>query len=448
MASPHQAFESALPQNTEAEKCVLGSILLHNPHYNVVAEVIHAEDFLLETHQRIFRLVGEMLDQSQAVDLVTLTAELRKHQLLDRVGGAVYVSSLVDGIPRIMNVRHYADLVKEKAQLRTLMETSARLREAVLRGDRSPQEVVEEAMSSLFQVAEGRLTTGFISMRDILHGRFATAEAVTEHVQQSTGIRTDFVDLDDDLMGLHPANLIIVGARPSVGKTSFCLNICENVAIRQGKKVGIFSLEMSREELALRLLCSEARVNLRNLRRQVMRHDDSAKLSMAFGALLDAPIYIDDDAGVTVTEIRAKSRRLKMEHGLDLIIIDYLQLVSAGGRYENKNQEISAITRSLKGLSKELDLPVICVSQLSRAPEGRADKRPLLSDLRESGAIEQDADVVCLLFRELKEETGGVAELIIAKNRNGPAGKTITLAFAAEFTKFLNYDYTHSKDFF
>jgi len=438
-ASIQQAVEPAVPQNTEAERCVLGAILLQNSHYNVAAEIISSQDFLLEAHQRIFSVCGEMLDRLEAVDLVTLTSELRRRQLLDRVGGAVYVSSLVDGIPRIMNVRHYAQLVKECSQLRVLLQASERMRQAAVRGDRSPQEVVEEAMKALFDVAEGRSPTGFLSMREILQERYPDAESVYQKARETTGIQTGFTDLDEVLMGLHRTNLIVVGARPSVGKTSFCMNIAEHAAISEGKTIGIFSLEMSREELALRLLCSKARVNFRNLRRQMVKHEDAASLGMAFGALVNAPIYIDDDAGVTVTEMRAKARRLRQERGLDMLVIDYLQLATAGGRYENKNQEIAAITRSLKGLAKELEIPVICVSQLSRAPEGRTDKRPQLSDLRESGAIEQDADVVCFLYRELKEETGGVAEVIIGKNRNGPAGKIVELAFLAEYTRFMNY---------
>lgn len=444
MGAQQQAVvQTVIPQDIDAEKSVLGAVLLDNTHYNAVAEVIKPQDFLLEAHQRIFQLMGEMLDRSQPVDLLTMTAELRKLQFLDRVGGAAYVASLVDGVPRLINARHYAGLVKEKSALRAIMETAQAMREGSVRGGQSPEELLEDALGRLFRIAEGSISGGFVSLRDIIHSNYPTAEAVYEQAEESSGVLTGFTELDEATMGFHPANLVVIAARPSVGKTSFCLNVCEHTSVKNSKTVGIFSLEMSREELALRLLCSEARVNLQQLRRRAIGREEKAKLSMAFGSLLDARIFIDDTPSVTVTEMRAKSRRLKMEHGLDMVIIDHLQLVGTRGRYENRNQEISAMTRSLKGLAKELEIPVVCISQLSRSPESRTDKRPQLSDLRESGAIEQDADLVCFLYRDElynpKEDNRGMAELIISKNRNGPAGQTVKLAFIAEYTRFDNY---------
>ncbi len=443
MAVQQQAIQTAIPQDIDAEKCVLGAILLDNTHFNAVVEVIRAEDFLLEAHQRIFHLVGEMLDRSQPADIVTITAELRKLQLLDRIGGPTYVASLIDGIPRLVNARHYAAIIREKSVLRALMETAQLMRDSSIRGDRAPEEIVEGAMMRLFQIAEGSVGGGFLSLRDVIHASYPDADALYEQGVGGTGLETGFIELDEVTMGLHPANLVVIAARPSVGKTSFCLNMCEHISIKSGRTVGFFSLEMSREELALRLLCSEARVNLQQLRRRAISRDEKAKLAIAFGALLDARIYIDDTPSISVTEMRAKSRRLKMEHGLDLVIIDHLQLVTGRGRYENRTQEIAAITRQLKGLSKELGIPVIVISQLSRALESRTDKRPQLSDLRESGAIEQDADLVCFLYRDElyqpKEDNRGLAELIVSKNRNGPAGQTVRLAFVAEYTRFENY---------
>ncbi|MEW6367998.1 MAG: replicative DNA helicase [Acidobacteriota bacterium] len=441
MSTTPYAVQAALPQNLDAEKSVLGALILDNSHFSTVVEILTPDDFLLDAHQRIFRAIIGMLDRNQPVDLVTLAEELRKERSLDRVGSATYLAGLLDGIPKVINAVHYARLVKEKSVMRSLMQVGQRMRDGAAQGDRTAEELVEESVSTLFQISEGRAASGFLSLGDIMHSTYGDVESLYAHEKSVSGIRTGYEKLDEITLGLHRANLIVIAARPSVGKTAFCLNVAEHSAINDRKTVAIFSLEMSRGELALRLLCANAQVDLRRLRREAIEETDMARLSMAFAALADAPIFIDDSPTITVTEMRARSRRLKMERGLDLLIIDYLQLVSVRGRYDNRNQEVSAITRSLKALAKELDIPLVCVSQLSRAPESRKDHRPQLSDLRESGAIEQDADLVCFLYKPEEKERAdeGVIELMVSKNRNGPAGQPVDLVFIPQFTKFVSY---------
>jgi replicative DNA helicase len=360
------------------------------------------------------------------------------------VGGAAYLASLVEGLPRITNVDEWGRIIREKAVLRRLIHASTRIAQECYEAERDPSEILDSAEKSIFEIAERRLNQGFVGIRDIVKESFRTIDQLSQSKDLVTGLPTGFVDLDDKTSGLQKGELIIVAARPAMGKTSLCLNIAQNASHRTGETVGIFSLEMSKEQLVLRLLCSDARVDAHRLRTGNLQEKDWARLAKAYAELSASNLFIDDSAMLTPLEIRAKCRRLKAEHGLSLIIVDYLQLVSGGGRVENRQQEIASISRSFKGLAKELEVPVMALSQLSRAPEARSDRRPQLSDLRESGAIEQDADIVMFIYREEEhkptDENRGIAEVIIGKQRNGPTG-SIKLAFLKEYTRFENLEW-------
>jgi replicative DNA helicase len=433
--------ERTLPHSLDAEKSVLGAILIQNDAFNAAAELIDSRDFFRDAHRRIFDKMVLLSERGQPIDFITLKEELARGGDLDEVGGPAYITSLADGVPRSTNVEHYARIVKEKSVLRSLIFSANRIITHAYEGEQEADLLLDEAEKAIFEIAEDRIREGFVPLRDLVQQSFATIEQLQQHKGLVTGVPTGFVDLDEMTSGLQPSDLIILAARPSMGKTSLVLNIAQHVGVHAGMTVGFFSLEMSKEQLFLRMLTSEARIDAHRFRSGHLAEKDYGKLSHALGTLAEAKVYIDDSAAVGVLEMRAKARRLMAEHGLQLLIVDYIQLMQGRGRFENRQQELASISRSLKGLAKELNVPIVALSQLSRAPESRSDHRPQLSDLRESGALEQDADVVLFIYREdvyeANEENAGVAELIVGKQRNGPTG-TIKLAFIREHTRFEN----------
>ena len=422
----------------------MGAILLDNFAYNQAAEHLKSEDFSLDSHRRIYSRMVELAESSRPIDMITLVEELDRHKDLETIGDVGYVSSLVEGVPERPSIEHYVKIVRDKALLRGLISAAnTAIARASEQAD-AAEEVLSDAEAAIFQLSEKRIGRGFQRVPEIVRESFGSVDALLQRGQRITGLATHYSELDEITSGLQPSDLVIIAARPSMGKTAFALNIAENAAIEDGQVVGVFSLEMSREALLLRLLCSQARVDAHKMRTGSLWQDDTKKVVRAMEQLAHARLFIDDTPGITLSEMRAKARRLKQAEGgrLDLLIVDYLQLMSGGGkRFENRTQEVSAISRGLKGLAKELAVPVVALSQLSRAPESRGgDHRPQLADLRESGSIEQDADVVMFIFREeiYKQddpELQGKAEILIAKQRNGPTGK-IKLAFLKPCTRF------------
>jgi replicative DNA helicase len=385
----------------------------------------------------------DLAERNQPIDLVTLKEALERAGELEEVGGPAYIASLVDGVPRSTNVEYYAQIVKEKATLRALIFSANKILANAYEADQDADLILDDAESAIFAVAEDRVKSGFIPMRELVNESFPRIERLFEHKSYITGVPTGFDDLDRKTRGLQPGDLVIVAARPSMGKTSLVLNICQHVATHGGV-AGFFSLEMSKEQLFMRMLASEARIDTYRLLSGQIGQREYGQITQALETLSEAQLFIDDTAGIGVLEMRAKARRLQAEHGLSVLAVDYIQLMTGRGRFENRTLELASISRSLKGLAKELSIPIVVLSQLSRAPEARSDRRPQLSDLRESGALEQDADVVALIFREEMykhgdepSETDGVAEIILAKQRNGPTG-TIKLAFLREQTRFAN----------
>ncbi len=449
MATTDHILDRGLPASVEAERAILGAILLDNSSYPQAAEHLRAEDFSLDSHRRIYLRMMELAETGRAVDFVTLTEQLGQHKEIESVGGVAYVTSLTDGLPRVKNIEQYVKIVKDKALLRGLIHAATSAIQQAYEQEAPAEEIIDSAESAIFKVAEQRIGQGFLGIREIVKQSFGSIDKLYEQGQRITGLETHFEDLDNMTSGLQKSELVIIAARPSMGKTAFAINIAENSAVRDNKVVGVFSLEMSRESLLLRLLCSQAMVDSHKLRTGFLSREDYHKLVSALAALAEAPIFIDDTPAISISEMRAKCRRLQQAQGrLDLIIVDYLQLVAGtptGGsrRYENRTQEVSAISRGLKGLAKEMRCPVLALSQLSRAPENRTgNNRPQLADLRESGAIEQDADVVGFIFREEvykpdDPDLEGKAELIIAKQRNGPTG-VVKLAFIKRSTRFEN----------
>jgi len=437
--------ERSLPHNLEAERAVLGAILLLNDAFNLAAEVIDSEDFFRDAHRRIFDKMVKLSERNDAIDLLTLKEELTRAGELDEVGGPAYIAALIDGVPRTTNVEHYAKIIKEKATLRSLISSANRILATAYEAEDEADVILDQAEHAIFAIADDKVRDGFVSLRELAQGSLDTIEKLHARKELITGVPTGFTDLDEMTSGLQPSDLVIVAARPSMGKTSLVLNIAQHVGTRTGRTAGIFSLEMSKEQLFLRMLTAEARIDAHRLRGGFLGERDWGRLSQAIGTLSEAKIFIDDTPSIGVLEMRAKCRRLKSEHHLDLVIIDYIQLMQGRGRFENRTLELASISRSLKGLAKELSVPIVVLSQLSRAPESRSDHRPQLSDLRESGALEQDADVVMFIYREdvyadksaPTADMQGVAELIIGKQRNGPTG-TVKLAFIREFTRFEN----------
>ena len=437
-------LDRGLPQSIEAERSILGAILLENSLLNQAVELLKPDDFYLANHRLIFEQMLGLSEKSRAIDFLTLTEELENAGHLETVGGRSFVSSLIDGVPKLSNLEYYARIVREKATLRRLIKRGHEIINSCYDQQDDVDQILDTAEKAIFDLAEEKIRTGFQPISEIAKQALQKIEIASKRKSMVTGIPTGYTKFDELTSGLQQADLVIIAARPSMGKTAFCLNIATYAAIVDKLKVGLFSLEMSSEQLLLRILCSEAHIDSQKLRTgKYLSKEEWTKITRTLGELSKAKIFIDDTAGISLLEMRAKARRLKAEHGLDLLIVDYMQLMSGGKeRYENRQQEISTISRGLKGLAKELNIPVVALSQLSRAPEQRTgDHRPQLSDLRESGSIEQDADVVLFIFREEKykptEDNRGIAEIIIGKQRNGPTGM-IKLAFIDSFTRFEN----------
>src|SRR6188508_2871626 len=435
--------ERTLPHNLEAERSVLGAILLNNDVFNLAVEVVDAPDFFRDAHRRIFEKMVQLSNRGNAIDLVTLKDELGRSGELDEVGGPAYIAALVDGVPRSTNVQHYARIIKEKATLRRLIHSANKILTTAYEAEDEADEILDQAEHAIFAIADDKVRDGFVSLRELAQGSLDTIEKLHARKELVTGVPTGFTDLDEMTSGLQPSDLVIIAARPSMGKTSLVLNIAQHVGTKTDMTVGVFSLEMSKEQLFLRMLTSEARIDAHRLRGGFLGERDWGRLSQAIGTLSEAKIFIDDSPSIGVLEMRAKSRRLASQYGLHLVIIDYVQLMQGRGRFENRTLELASISRSMKGLAKELSVPIVVLSQLSRAPESRSDHRPQLSDLRESGALEQDADVVILIYRDdvynrdPNNPDAGTAELILAKQRNGPTG-VVRLAFLREQTRFAN----------
>jgi replicative DNA helicase len=447
MTAMEIGFDRVPPQNIEAEQAVLGSILLEADALVTAMERLRPEDFYQPVHRMIYETMIELGEAGQPIDLVTLTAALQDKQRLEEAGGVDYLSRLLSVVPTAANVDYYARIVEEKSLLRRLIRTATEIVQEGYAGADDVGLLLNDAEQRILEISNRRTGSGFISIRDVLMDVFEQIEFLYNHRGGVTGIPSGFPDLDRMTSGFQRSDLIIVAARPSVGKTAFALNIAQNVGVRARETVAIFSLEMSASQLVQRMVCAESNVDAGRLRTGRLEGDDWEKLTMAIGALSEAEIYIDDTPGVTVADIRAKLRRLKKERGLGLVVIDYLQLIQGRGKPgENRQQEVSEISRTLKQIARELEVPVIALSQLSRGVEQRQDKRPMLSDLRESGSIEQDADIVAFLYRDdyydRETERKNIIEIIIAKQRNGPVG-TVELVFLKNFNKFVSLDRTH-----
>jgi replicative DNA helicase len=456
---PDLTLDAGLPANVDAEKTILGAILLDNAAHAEAAEHVSPDDFSLDSHRRIFLRMGELIDTGRAVDIVTLSNELSRYKEVESVGGVAYLASLTEGLPRRPVIEDYIRIVKDKSLLRRLMGICS---SAIAKAADQSQEaisVLDETEAQLLEVSESGLTQGLQPIDTIVRNSFGSIDNLYKQARDVTGLATGFTDFDRMTSGLQKGELIIIAARPSMGKTALAINIAENAAVRYQATVAIFSLEMSKESLLRRMLASQASVDQRKLQTGFLGREDHDKLQSALGLLVDSRIFIDDSAGSSLAEMRAKARRLKQNAGgLDLVVIDYLQLMSAtvpGLRkgYENRVQEVSAISRGLKAMAKELQVPVIALSQLSRSNEKRDDKRPLLSDLRESGSIEQDADVVAFIHREsyynrkddLSAEEKAEAEILIAKQRNGPTG-IVKMHWNSAFTRFDGVDTRHEAE--
>lgn len=429
------------PQNLEAEMATLGSMLLDEEAISIAAETLEENSFYKDSHKKIFRAIIELYNANKAVDLITLTDTLKKEETLDQIGGVSFLTALVNSVPTAANISHYISIVKEKSILRTLINNATRIVSLCYESEGNIDEVVDNAEKFIFEVSDNKTQGTFLHLKDIVQDSIETIDKLYQNKAHVTGLASGYVDFDIKTAGLQPSDLIVIAGRPSMGKSAFAIGIAEQVGVMQKVPVGIFSLEMSKEQLVQRMLCAHAKVDAHKVRTGYLSVSDWPKLTAAAGKLSEAPIFIDDAPAISVMELRAKARRLKAHHNIQLIILDYLQLMRGSINKENRQQEISEISRSLKALARELHVPVIAISQLSRAVETRTDHRPQLSDLRESGAIEQDADVVVLLLREEyynpTPENQGVAEVIIAKQRNGPVG-SLNLAFIREYTRFEN----------
>lgn len=433
--------ERVPPQNIEAEEAVIGSMLIEQNAVISALEILKPEDFYKENHRIIFRQIAEMADKLEAVDLVTLAENLKNAGHLEKIGGAAELARLANFVPTAANVEYYARIVAEKSVLRRLIAASTEIAASAYDSQYEVDEILDKAEETIFQISQGRTTQGYVHLKDVLVETMEKLEYLASHQGNVVGLSSGFSDLDSITSGFQPSDLIILAARPSVGKTSLGLNIARNIAIREDCSVAVFSLEMSREQVAQRLLCSESAINSQKLRNGFLSDDEWRRLSIGLGRLGEAKIFIDDTPGISVMELRGKARRIKAEHGLGLVVVDYLQLMRTR-KQENRQQEISEISRSLKSLARELDVPIIAMSQLSRAVEQRQDRRPVLSDLRESGAIEQDADVVMFLYTEPELEQNNLIELIVAKQRNGPTGN-LKLFFSREICRFGDVDVIH-----
>jgi len=433
-------LERPMPQNLDAERSILGAILLDNHALNAAIENIKPEDFFLEQHRRVFNQMIALGESQQAIDLVTLTESLHRVGELEASGGAPYLAALADGMPRVSNIEHYARIVREKALLRNLIHATHNIQQRALEGEDGADTILDNAESSIFALAEDRVKAGLIPVKDIVRDNFERLEKIFREGKSITGVSTGYMELDKLLSGLQPSELLILAARPSQGKTALALNFAENISIRAGMPVAFFSLEMSKESLLQRLVASVAQIDAHKFRSGHLSREDWRRMTEALGTISSAPLWIDDAGSTSVLEIGAKARRLKREKGLSLVVVDYLQLITGRGRFNNRQEEVSSISRGLKGLAKELQLPVLVLSQLTRAPE-REERGPQLSDLRESGAIEQDADVVMFIYRphwskmDASPEERDQAEIQVAKQRNGPTDK-VRFVFRSRLTRF------------
>ncbi|SHH31064.1 replicative DNA helicase [Tepidibacter thalassicus] len=429
------------PHSIDAEQSVLGAILLDKDAIVVVSEVIKPEDFYKDVHKEIYEAIITLYRESEPIDIVTLTEELKRRNTLDLVGGITYLTNLSTAVPSTSNVKNYADIVKEKSVLRKLIKASSEILDLGYTGSEDIDRILESAEKKIFDISQEKTGDNLKPISDVLMSAYDTLEELYKNKGSITGITTGFIDLDRKTNGLQRTDLVLIAARPAMGKTAFSLNLVQNAALKDNISAAVFSLEMSKEQLIQRMLSAQSHVELNKLKTGNLDEDDWPKLIEAMGALSRAKIYIDDTPGITIMEVRSKCRRLKIEKGLDLVLIDYLQLMESDSKSESRQQEISKISRSLKILAKELNCPVIALSQLSRAPELRSDHRPILSDLRESGAIEQDADIVMFLYRDEyyhpDSEKKNIGEIIIAKHRHGETG-TVELAWLGEFQKFHN----------
>lgn len=433
------------PQSIEAEKSVLGSMMIDKNVIAQAVEILSAEDFYRDAHKYIFKSIVEMYQRDEPIDEITLLEHLKSTDRLEKSGGISYITEIGSSVLTTANVKSYIKIVEDKATLRKLIDSSTKIIESCYNNQDDVEKVIDVAEQKIFDLAEKKSSSDFEPLSDILERGFEQIETLFNNKGEVTGVGSGFKDLDDLTSGFQKGDMILIAARPSMGKTTFALNIAEHAALREGKSVVIFSLEMSKEQLAYKLLCSEANVDMLKLRTGNLEDKDWENIARASGPLSSAKIYIDDTAGVSIMEMRSKCRRLKIEYGIDLILIDYLQLMSGSGE-ESRQQEVSEISRNIKAIAKEMQCPVIALSQLSRAPEQRADHRPMLSDLRESGSIEQDADLVMFLYRDeyynKETEEKNIAECIIAKQRNGPVGN-VKLAWIGQFSKFGNLEHNY-----
>jgi replicative DNA helicase len=454
MATPdpirEQSLERALPNSAEAERAILGGVILDNALISQSIELLKPEDFYVPSHRRIFLAMIALFERGAEINPILIGEELKKENALESVGGISFITNLTYGLPHSTNIAHYAKVVRGKSMLRQLIKAANKITQEALEQEDEPEIILDHAEQAIFQLADERIRQGFIHVKPVAEQLLEKIQEMEGRAAVLTGLTTGFADLDKMTSGLQRQDLVIVAARPSMGKTSFALMLAQNAAIHAGAVVGVFSLEMSKEALVMRMLCSQGNIDAQRFRNGFLSRPEWAQIAKSLGTLADSRIFLDDTAAITVLEMRAKARRLAAEQKkLDLIIVDYLQLMSSSAkRFESRQQEVSQISRELKGLAKELNVPVVALSQLSRAPESRSDHRPQLADLRESGALEQDADVVAFIYREeqyktpeernnLPEDQRNVAELIIAKQRNGPTG-TIDLRFTPSSMRFDN----------
>ncbi len=440
MSNKDPWLQKVPPQNIEVEQSILSAMLIENNTLPEVLEVVSEKDFYRESHRKIFAAMVDLFERNEPADLITVTNILKEQGRLESVGGASYLAELVDTVPMATNAAHYAKIVREKATLRQLIERAASITTRCFEDRGDVEEVLDFAERSIFDISENKVRPAFHSLADILNDTYKAVEDAVGNKILVTGVPTGYHMLDEKTSGLQPSDLVVIAGRPSMGKTALALNIAQNACTQTGIPVGIFSLEMSKEQLSLRMLSSEARIDSSRMRGGFLSESDLARINRAAGTLYDLPIYIDDSPSISALEIRAKARRMKMEKGLGLVIVDYLQLMRGRASAERRDLEISEISRSLKALAKEINIPVVALSQLNRKVEERSNKRPVLSDLRESGAIEQDADVIVFIYRDevynKKEgETDRTSEINVAKQRNGPTG-TVKLTFLDYCTRF------------
>lgn len=438
----------SLPHNIQAEQTVIGCMLRDKTSIAQTTEALHVEDFYREPHKIVYEAILDLYKKDIPVDMITLIEHLRSTEKLQAVGGITYITELGNSVESTLNLNSYIEIVKNKSILRKLIKASADITEECYSKQDEVENVLDAAEKRIFDIAQRRETSDFEPISVVLERGFEQIEKIFNNKGQTTGVATGFPELDAKTSGLQPGDMVLIAARPSMGKTTFAMNIGQYAALREGKNVVVFSLEMSKEQLAYRMLCSEANIDMVKLKTGDLDENDWERIAKAAGPIANSKVFIDDTAGASVMEMRSKCRRIKIEYGIDLIIIDYLQLMSGSTRSESRQQEVSEISRSIKALAKEMHCPVIALSQLSRAPEQRADHRPMLSDLRESGSIEQDADIVMFLYRDeyynKESEDKNVAECIIAKQRNGPTG-TVKLAFLGQYSKFGRLDVIHQE---